>query len=77
VEELNKGLAAAYEKTEKLEKATLLAQAVEHADKRGLVFKDKVVPAMNELRVVVDQMETITASDYWPVPSYAEMLFLS
>jgi glutamine synthetase len=77
VDELNKGLAAVYEKTEKLEKATLLTQAIEHADKRGLAMKDKVVPAMSELRAVVDAMETITSSDYWPVPSYAEMLFLS
>jgi len=77
VSELNKGLTATYDKTEKLEKALLLAQVIEHADKRALAFKDKVVPAMNELRVVVDQLETITASDYWPVPSYAEMLFLS
>ncbi len=77
VDTLNKGLTAIYEKTEKLEKMTLIAQAVEHADKRGLAFKDKVVPAMNELRVAVDAMETITSSDYWPVPSYAEMLFLS
>ncbi|MCG6533157.1 MAG: glutamine synthetase III [Syntrophales bacterium LBB04] len=77
VEELNKGLTAIYEKTEKLEKATSLAQAIEHADKRGLAFKDKVIPAMNELREAVDAMETITSSDYWPVPSYAEMLFLS
>ena len=77
VDELNKGLAAIYEKTEKLEKATSLALAVAHADKRGLAFKDKVVPAMSELRVAVDAMETITSSDYWPVPSYAEMLFLS
>lgn len=77
VEELNRGLAAIYEKTDKLEKATTLVQAIGHADKRGLAFKDKVIPAMNELRVAVDAMESITADDYWPVPSYAEMLFLS
>lgn len=77
VDELNNGLGTVYEKTAKLEKATVLTQAIEHADKRGLAFKDKVVPAMNELRVAVDAMETITSSDRWPVPSYAEMLFLS
>jgi len=77
VAELNKGLNAVYEKTEKLAKATLLAQAIEPADKRGLAIKDKVIPVMVELRDAVDAMETITVSDYWPVPSYAEMLFLS
>ena len=77
VDQLNNGLKAIYEKTEKLEKVTTLAQTVEHADKRGLAFKDKVVPAMSELRLAIDAMENITSSDYWPVPSYAEMLFLS
>ncbi len=77
VDKLNNGLKTIYDKTAKLEKATLLAQAVEHADKRALAFMGKVVPAMNELRVAVDAMENITSSDYWPVPSYAEMLFLS
>ena len=77
VDALNNGLTVIYEKTEKLEKATMLVQAIEHADKRGIAFKGKVIPAMNELRAAVDAMETITSSDYWPVPSYAEMLFLS
>lgn len=77
VDKLNNGLKAVFDKTDKLEKATLLAQGIEHADKRAITFKDKVIPAMNELRVAVDAMECITSSDYWPVPNYAEMLFLS
>jgi glutamine synthetase len=77
VDDLNNGLKAVYDKTEKLEKAMALTQHIEPADKRGLAMKDKVIPAMTDLRATVDAMETITASDYWPVPSYAEMLFLS
>ena len=30
---------------------------------------------MNELRVLGDSMETETSSDYWPYPSYTELLF--
>jgi hypothetical protein len=30
---------------------------------------------MNELRAVSDEMETITSSDYWPYPTYDELLF--
>ena len=30
---------------------------------------------MDEMRVCVDEMETMTGADYWPYPSYGEMLF--
>jgi glutamine synthetase len=30
---------------------------------------------MQALRAIGDDMETQTASDYWPYPSYGEMLF--
>ena len=30
---------------------------------------------MEELRRYVDEMETMTASDFWPLPSYGDMMF--
>lgn len=38
-------------------------------------YRDAVVAAMSELRAAVDEMETLTASDYWPYPTYGEILF--
>lgn len=35
----------------------------------------KLVPAMKNLRRAVDDMEHIVSRDYWPVPSYNNMLF--
>ncbi len=35
-----------------------------------------VKPAMDDLRTVVDTLETQVASDLWPLPTYSEMLFL-
>lgn len=37
---------------------------------------ETVVPAMNALRVVVDDLEEIVADDIWPLPTYQEMLFV-
>ena len=34
-----------------------------------------VVPAMNAVREAADSLELITAEDYWPMPSYAKLLF--
>jgi glutamine synthetase len=39
--------------------------------------RDKVLPAMVELRKIGDKLETIVADDLWPLPTYNEMLFLS
>ncbi|MDD4278407.1 MAG: glutamine synthetase III [Candidatus Sumerlaeales bacterium] len=38
-------------------------------------YRDKVIPAMNALREVVDDMESIIDSTLWPLPTYADMMF--
>ena len=38
-------------------------------------FSKKVIPAMEVLRRKVDAMETLTSSEYWPVPTYGDMMF--
>ena len=35
----------------------------------------QVLPAMGEVRAAADQCEIIIGKDYWPLPSYSEMLF--
>ena len=37
--------------------------------------RDELLPAMAALRAVVDELETLTASAYWPCPTYGELLF--
>lgn len=36
----------------------------------------KILPAMLEVREVVDELETLVSDDLWPLPSYQEMLFI-
>ena len=38
-------------------------------------MKDEIIPCMNALRAAVDAAETICAKEYWPVPTYGEILF--
>ncbi len=45
---------------------------LEHA----IYMRDKVLPAMTNVRVVADQLERIVADDLWPLPKYAEILFV-
>ncbi len=38
-------------------------------------YKDVVLADMEELRAAADKLETLTASDVWPFPTYGELLF--
>ena len=38
-------------------------------------IRDTLLPAMEVLRALVDEAETLTAKSYWPYPSYADILF--
>lgn len=43
--------------------------------KAAYFYRDKILTAMSELRIVVDELETLTAKKHWPFPSYAEILY--
>jgi len=60
---------------------TELQKLLEHegngdSAKHAKFFRDKVVPAMNDLREAGDALETIVPQDLWPLPTYREMLFV-
>jgi glutamine synthetase len=38
--------------------------------------RDHIVPAMFAVRTAADKLETLVASDLWPLPTYQEMLFI-
>ncbi|MEZ0230264.1 MAG: glutamine synthetase III [Planctomycetota bacterium] len=62
------------------EKLDELDEADNHHDKDALTharyMKSKVVPLMQELRLLGDEIETRCATSLWPVPSYRELLFV-
>ncbi len=39
-------------------------------------MRDRLVPAMEDVREVADRLERIVADDLWPLPKYSEMLFI-
>jgi len=38
--------------------------------------RDTVIPSMQALRKIVDELEGLVADDLWPLPTYQEMLFI-
>ena len=60
--------------TEALE-AELAAPHAADAYEAAHYYKYTVFATMDALRAAVDELETITSSEYWPYPSYTDMLF--
>ncbi len=63
-------------KTAELEDAVI--KASDYSDDNlayATYYRETVFALMQELRAVGDSMETETSSEYWPYPSYGEMLF--
>jgi len=59
-----------------LEAAKAKAGDISKPEKQAEAYRDAVIPAMNAVRAAADELETIVDADLWPLPSYAEMLFM-
>ena len=75
VEELTCGIDKISAALEKLVALNDEADAIADPQEQDNDYRDKVIPAMEELRAEVDAMELLCGHDYWPVPSYNRMLF--
>ena len=72
---LTEGVNAIYDGLDALRDAHVAAEAIVDSQEQANAYAHKVRPAMDALRAAVDAMEPIVASDYWPVPTYDDMLF--
>jgi len=60
-----------------LEKDVQVASAMTcDAYEHGVYYRDVVFKAMEALRIDGDKLETIIDADLWPLPTYAQMLFM-
>lgn len=51
------------------------AEGLDVPQEQANCYAHEVNPAMSALRAAVDAMEEIVAADYWPVPTYDDILF--
>ena len=73
MEKLSSLLNAAFDKLDALDSA--ISQAEGDALAQATFCKDTLLPAMEGLRGMVDQMETLTDAKVWPYPSYGDLMF--
>ena len=70
------GIAKLESRIKTLEEAQAEASDTHEAGKQAAAYRDKVIPAMQTLRVAADDLECLVDATLWPLPSYAEMLFI-
>ena len=69
------GITEINESIKALDALHMQVEAIEDAQERAGAYAHEVAPAMARLRAAVDAMEEIVAADYWPVPTYDDILF--
>ena len=65
----------AYESVKALQTALNKTGTTTDVTARARAYKDDVLDKMHALRVAVDKLENIVSADYWPFPTYGELLF--
>ena len=64
-----------YKSLKELEVAAAEAKNIADVTAQAMFYKESVLPVMAELRAAADELEEMTPPDFWPYPSYGEMLF--
>ena len=58
-----------------LENVTAKAATKAEGQEQAVYFRKVVFPAMDALRSPIDELEMIVDQDFWPVPTYSDLLF--
>ena len=61
--------------TRELIKVHNAAEAIEEPQEQANAYANEVIPAMDALRAEIDALECVVERDYWPVPTYNDILF--
>ena len=64
-----------FEKLESLENSLLQTKSNDDCLELAKFYRDVVFNNMSELRLLVDELETVIAKKYWSLPTYAELLY--
>ena len=73
---LSEGMERAYAALDDLKAADIEVKAhLGNPPALAHAYCDRVIPAMAVLRREVDTLESMTSSEFWPIPTYADLMF--
>ena len=62
-------------KTEELDRKIAEVQNIGEIGAQADAVRDSILTNMSELRLACDEAETVTTKEYWPFPTYGDLLF--
>jgi glutamine synthetase len=75
LKQINADLTEMQEALENMKNHRKTGIALSSQKERAFYFKDHVVPAMEALRAPADRLEKVVDKEFWPLPTYAELMF--
>ncbi len=75
IEQLSALLSKTYTAYTELERVQSAAAGKSCDEEAAFYYMSSVIPRMDALRRTVDKMETLTAREAWPMPTYGDMTF--
>ena len=75
VSKLSDGLAHLYGELEALDYKVKRAHEITDALEAAKFYHNEILESMSVIRSLADEMEVYTAKEYWPFPSYGDLLF--
>ena len=64
-----------YKLTDSLKMAVASAEKIPDMEERAVMYHDTVLKLMTDIRKYADSAEAVVSKDFWPYPSYGELLF--
>lgn len=64
-----------YTRVERLDESVKKALEIEDDQTQAVYYRETVLAEMDEVREIADEMEKYTAAEYWPFPTYGDLLF--
>lgn len=60
---------------EELEASVLEVKSLENVFTASKFYREKVFMNILKTRIIIDELETIVSKNYWPFPTYGEILY--
>ena len=64
-----------YAKAAELDRAAACTGDKKDITERSMYFRDVIIPVMEDIRAAADELETVTDREYWPFPTYGDLLY--
>ena len=76
IKEVGQHISAVKAKVRAMVDARKVANKIEDARKKALVYSETVFPYFEDIRYHIDKLELTVDNEMWPLPKYREMLFM-